>query len=117
MLIRIRNTTFGLVVNGIVKPKSPKDPPFDVDEKLGLRLVREGIAEAVDGIESGGVPSESNDNGNDESAGDDFGIPQYSADTSALRYLQLRPSRSSSRRLTTFSPTRCPMIRRASNGL
>ena len=38
MLIRIRNTTFGLVVNGIVKPKSPKDPPFDVDEKLGLRL-------------------------------------------------------------------------------
>ena len=45
MLIRIRNTTFGLVVNGIVKPKSPKDPPFDVDEKLGFRLVREGIAD------------------------------------------------------------------------
>ena len=35
----------------------------------------------------------------------------------ALRYLQLRPSRNSSRRLTTFSPTRCPMIRRANNGL
>ena len=82
MLIRIRNTTFGLVVNGIVKPKSPKDPPFDVDEKLGLRLVREGIAEAVDGTERGEVQSESNDNDNNESAGDDFGIPQYSADTS-----------------------------------
>ena len=82
MRIRILNTTFGLVVDGIVKPKSPKDSPFEVDEKLGLRLVREGIAEAVDGIESGGVPSESNDNGNDESAGDDFGIPQYSTDTS-----------------------------------
>lgn len=82
MLIRIRNTTFGLVVNGIVKPKSLKDPPFDVDEKLGLRLVREGIAEAVDGTERGEVQSESNDNDNDENAGDDFGIPQYSADTS-----------------------------------
>ena len=82
MLIRIRNTTFGLVVNGIVKPKSPKDPPFDVDEKLGLRLVREGIAEAVDGAERGEVQSESNDNDNDESAGDDFGIPQYGPDTS-----------------------------------
>ena len=82
MLIRIRNTTFGLVVNGIVKPKSPKDPAFDVDEKLGLRLVREGIAEAVDGAERGEVQSESNDNDNAESAGDDFGIPQYSADTS-----------------------------------
>lgn len=82
MRIRILNTTFGLVVDGIVKPKSPKDPPFDVDEKLGLRLVREGIAEAVDGTESGGVPSESNDNGNDKSAGDNFGIPQYSAETS-----------------------------------
>ena len=56
MRIRILNTTFGLVVDGIVKPKSPKDSPFEVDEKLGLRLVREGIAEAVDGIESGGVP-------------------------------------------------------------
>ena len=31
MRIRILNTTFGLVVDGIVKPKSPKDPPFDVD--------------------------------------------------------------------------------------
>lgn len=82
MRIRILNTTFGLVIDGIVKPKSPKDPPFDVDEKLGSRLVREGIAEAVDGTESGGVPSESNDNDNDESAGDDFGIPQYSAETS-----------------------------------
>jgi hypothetical protein len=71
-----------LVVDGIVKPKSPKDPPFDVDEKLGLRLVREGIAEAVDGTERGEVQSESNDNDNNESAGDDFGIPQYSADTS-----------------------------------
>lgn len=80
MRIRILNTTFGLVVDGIVKPKSPKDPPFDVDEKLGLRLVREGIAEAVDGTDRGEVQSESNDN--DESAGDDFGIPQYSADTS-----------------------------------
>lgn len=128
MLIRIRNTTFGLVVNGIVKPKSPKDPPFDVDEKLGLRLVREGIAEAVDGAERGEVQSESNDNDNDESAGDDFGIPQYGPDTSKAvcsrlqtstvsRCLQLRPSRNSSRRLTTFSPTRCPMIRRANNGL
>ena len=82
MRIRILNTTFGLVVDGIVKPKSPKDPPFDVDEKLGSRLVREGIAEAVDGTESGGVPSESNDNDNDESAGDNFGIPQYSTETS-----------------------------------
>lgn len=82
MRIRILNTTFGLVVDGIVKPKSPKDPPFEVDEKLGLRLVREGIAEAVGGAERGEVPSESNDNDNDESAGDDFGIPQYSAETS-----------------------------------
>ena len=82
MRIRILNTTFGLVVDGIVKPKSPKDPPFEVDEKLGLRLVREGIAEAVDGTKSGGVPSESNDNDNDESAGDNFGIPQYSTETS-----------------------------------
>lgn len=82
MRIRILNTTFGLVIDGIVKPKSPKDPPFEVDEKLGSRLVREGIAESVDGTESGGVPSESNDNGNDESAGDDFGIPQYGPDTS-----------------------------------
>ena len=125
MLIRIRNTTFGLVVNGIVKPKSPKDPPFDVDEKLGLRLVREGIAEAVDGAERGEVQSESI-------------MTKAPAMTSAyrstvrtlqkpicsrlqtntaLRYLQLRPSRSSSRRLTTFSPTRFPMIRRANNGL
>ena len=79
MRIRILNTTFGLVIDGIVKPK---DPPFDVDEKLGLRLVREGIAEAVDGAERGEVQSESNDNDNDESAGDDFGIPQYGQDTS-----------------------------------
>ena len=82
MRIRILNTTFGLVVDGIVKPKSPNDPPFEVDEKLGLRIVREGIAEAVDGAERGEVQSESNDNDNAESAGDDFGIPQYSADTS-----------------------------------
>ena len=82
MRIRILNTTFGLVVDGIVKPKSPKDPPFEVDEKLGLRIVREGIAEAVDGAERGEVQSESNDNDNDESAGDDFGIPQYGPDTS-----------------------------------
>lgn len=82
MRIRILNTTFGLVVDGIVKPTSPKDPPFEVDEKLGLRIVREGIAEAVDGAERGEVQSESNDNDNAESAGDDFGIPQYSADTS-----------------------------------
>ena len=82
MRIRILNTTFGLVVDGIVKPKSTKDPPFEVDEKLGLRIVREGIAEAVDGAERGEVQSESNDNDNAESAGDDFGIPQYSADTS-----------------------------------
>ena len=81
MRIRILNTTFGLVIDGIVKPKSPKDPPFDVDEKLGLRLVREGIAEA-DGAERGEVQSESNDNDNDESVGDDFGIPQYGPDTS-----------------------------------
>ncbi len=82
MRIRILNTTFGLVVDGIVKSKSPKDPPFDVDEKLGLRLVRDGIAEAVNGTESGGVPSESNDNDNDESVGDNFGIPKYGQDTS-----------------------------------
>lgn len=82
MRIRILNTTFGLVIDGIVKPKSPKDPPFDVDEKLGLRLVREGIAEAVDGAERGEVKPESNDNDNDESAGDNFGIPQYSTETS-----------------------------------
>ena len=69
MRIRILNTTFGLVVDGIVKPKSPKDPPFEVDEKLGLRIVREGIAEAVDGAERGEVQSESNDNDNAESAG------------------------------------------------
>lgn len=82
MRIRILNTTFGLVVDGIVKPKSPKDPPFDVDEKLGLRLVRDGIAEAVNGTDCDEVQSESNNNDNDESAGDDFGIPQYGQDTS-----------------------------------
>ncbi|MFR0871658.1 MAG: hypothetical protein ACLSG5_09845 [Oscillospiraceae bacterium] len=128
MRIRILNTTFGLVVDGIVKPKSPKDPPFEVDEKLGLRIVREGIAEAVDGAERGEVQSESNDNDNAESAGDDFGIPQYSADTSkadlqsianeyGIEVSAAATSRNSSRRLTTFSPTRCPMIRRANNGL
>ena len=47
MLIRIKNTTFGLVVNGIVRPKTPKDPPFEVDEELGSRLVSEGIAEMI----------------------------------------------------------------------
>lgn len=85
MLIRIRNTTFGLVVNGIVKPKNPSDPPFEVDKELGARLVREGIAEAMDGTDCSEVKPESNDksndNGNDESASDDFGIPSYSVET------------------------------------
>lgn len=82
MLISIRNTTFGLVVNGIVKPKSPKDPPFEVDEKLGSRLVREGIAEMIGGTAVADVQPESNDNVNDiDESGEDFGIPQYGADT------------------------------------
>ena len=84
MLIRITNTTFGLVVNGIIKPKSPKDPPFDVDAELGIRLVREGIAEAMDDTYCAGVQPESNDNGNDEDTDEsgDFGIPKYDAATS-----------------------------------
>ncbi|MGN0686681.1 MAG: hypothetical protein ACI4KA_01080 [Oscillospiraceae bacterium] len=84
MLIRITNTTFGLVVNGIIKPKSPKDPPFDVDEELGKRLVREGIAEAMDDTYCADVQPESNDNGNDEDTDEsgDFGIPKYDAATS-----------------------------------
>lgn len=82
MLIRIRNTTFGLVVNGIVRPKTPKDPPFDVDEELGSRLVREGIAEMIGGTSDADVQPESNDNVNDiDESGEDFGIPQYGADT------------------------------------
>lgn len=84
MLIRITNTTFGLVVNGIIKPKSPKDPPFDVGEELGIRLVREGIAEAMDDTYCADVQPESNDNGNDEDTDEsgDFGIPKYDAATS-----------------------------------
>ena len=84
MLIRITNSTFGLVVNGIIKPKSPKDPPFDVDAELGIRLVREGIAEAMDDTYCAGVQPESNDNGNDDDTDEsgDFGIPKYDAATS-----------------------------------
>lgn len=82
MLIRIRNTTFGLVVNGIIKPKTPKDPPFDVDEELGSRLVSEGIAEMIGGTSVADVQPESNDIVNDiDENGEDFGIPQYGADT------------------------------------
>lgn len=82
MLIRIRNTTFGLVVNGIVRPKTPKDPPFEVDEELGSRLVSEGIAEMIGGTADADVQPESNDNVNDiDESSEDFGIPQYGADT------------------------------------
>ena len=86
MLIKIMNTTFGLAVDGIIKPKSPHDPPFEVDDELGARLIREGIAENVGAAVFGGEHPESNDksndNGNAESAGgDNFGIPQYSADS------------------------------------
>ncbi len=49
MLIRIKDTTFGLVVNGIVKPKTPKDPPFPVEDDVARRLIGLGFAEAVDG--------------------------------------------------------------------
>lgn len=80
MLIRIKNTTFGLVVNGIVKPKTPRDPPFEVDEELGYRLVQKGIAEIIGDTESN---DKSNDNGNEEDNGESgFGIPQYSENTS-----------------------------------
>lgn len=82
MLIRIKNTTFGLVVNGIVRPKTPKDPPFEVDEELGSRHVSEGIAEMIGGTADADVQPESNDNVNDiDESSEDFGIPQYGADT------------------------------------
>ena len=84
MLIRILNTTFGLVVNGIVKPKSPADPPFEVDDELGNRLVRDGIAENVGGAyaelsEEAEEPDEIAETA-DESG--DFSIPKYSEETS-----------------------------------
>lgn len=82
MLIRILNTTFGLAVNGIIKPKSPKDPPFEVDEKLGERLVREGIAEAIGDIENDvAEPERKGDESSDSEDGEDD-IPEYDATTS-----------------------------------
>ena len=65
MLIKIMNTTFGLAVDGIIKPKSPHDPPFEVDDELGARLIREGIAENVGAAVFGGEQPESNDKSND----------------------------------------------------
>lgn len=83
MQIRIKNTTFGLVVNGIVKPKTPADPPFDVADELAQRLVREGIAEFVGG-EISPADITDGDNGTDESTdeGGEFAIPKYGEETS-----------------------------------
>ncbi len=87
MLIRIRNTTFGLVVNGIVKPKTPADPPFEVDEELGIRLVREGVAEAIGStvfsdVENNGESVDNNTDSDDSEEIGNFDIPEYGEETS-----------------------------------
>ncbi len=83
MLIRIKNTTFGLVVNGIVKPKTPADPPFDVADELAYRLVREGKAEIVDDVKASEDYSDDEGNAGEEGNGDSgFSIPKYDAATS-----------------------------------
>lgn len=55
MKIRIINGTFGLrekLPDGSwsisVHAKTRQDPPFEVDEELGIRLISEGIAEAAE---------------------------------------------------------------------
>lgn len=47
MTIKLTNTTLGLAINGIIKPKTPKDAPFEVADELGGRLIREGKATLV----------------------------------------------------------------------
>ncbi len=83
MLIRIKNTTFGLVVNGIVKPKTPADPPFDVADELAYRLVREGKAEIVGDVNASADHSDNEENaGENNNEGGGFGIPKYGEETS-----------------------------------
>ncbi len=83
MLIRIKNTTFGLVVNGIVKPKTPADPPFDVADELAYRLVREGKAEIVGDVKGSEECSDDEENaGKEGDEGGGFGIPKYGEESS-----------------------------------
>lgn len=49
--IRITRGVFGLKKGLTTVPKTPKDEPFDVDEKTAKRLVAKGIAEVVTGKE------------------------------------------------------------------
>lgn len=48
MVIRIiTDQTYGHLENGIVKPKTKKSEPFQVDEAKGKRLIDSGIAKEV----------------------------------------------------------------------
>lgn len=47
MLIKIIRGNYGLPLGKSVKVKTPKDKPFDVDQKEAERLVRLGIAKLV----------------------------------------------------------------------
>lgn len=47
MLIKILRGNYGLPSGKSVKAKTPKDKPFDVDQKEAERLVRLGIAQIV----------------------------------------------------------------------
>lgn len=82
MLIRIKNTTFGLVINGIVKPKTPADPPFEVADELAYRLVQDGIAEIVGDIAPANLSNEEEEMGEITNEGVDFRIPKYGEGTS-----------------------------------
>lgn len=75
MTIKLTNTTLGLSIGGIIKPKTPKDAPFEVAEELGGRLIREGKATLVFGIDTADV-----DTVEDEKEGEvsPSSIPEYS---------------------------------------
>lgn len=71
MTIKLTNTTLGLSVGGIIKPKTPKDAPFEVADELGGRLIREGKATLVFGIDTADVDE-------DEDEVSPSSIPEYS---------------------------------------
>lgn len=73
MTIKLTNTTLGLSIGGIIKPKTPKDAPFEVAEELGSRLIREGKATLVFGIDTADV-----DTVEDEGEVSPSSIPEYS---------------------------------------
>ncbi len=79
MFIRIKNTTFGLMVNGVIKPKTPKDPPFEVPDELACRLISEGFAERS---EEQGFPDNPGYSSDDSYEENEFAIPKYNAKTS-----------------------------------